>query len=60
VANGEVYSNNSRCNWGVQGPTDDLGVVALRRRQERNLLLTLLTSLGVPMISGGDELGRTQ
>jgi len=63
-ANGEGNrdgeSHNFSWNCGVEGPTDDPAVMALRRRQQRNLLLTLFTSLGVPMISGGDELGRTQ
>ncbi len=63
-ANGENNrdgeAHNFSWNCGVEGPTDDPAVAALRRRQQRNLLLTLFTSLGVPMISGGDELGRTQ
>jgi glycogen operon protein len=44
----------------VEGPTDDPGVLALRRRQRRNLLVTLLLSQGVPMILGGDEIARSQ
>jgi len=52
--------NNLSWNCGVEGPTSDTAVVELRRQQQRNFLLTLLVSLGVPMISGGDELGRTQ
>ncbi|HET8656300.1 MAG TPA: glycogen debranching protein GlgX [Longimicrobiaceae bacterium] len=47
-------------NCGAEGPTDDPGVLELRERQKRNFLATLLFSQGVPMISGGDELGRTQ
>src|SRR5262249_1316763 len=47
-------------NCGAEGPTDDPGVLALRARQRRNLLATLLLSQGMPMILGGDELGRTQ
>jgi glycogen operon protein len=55
---GESYNRSWNC--GVEGPTDDPDVLALRDRQKRNLLATLLLSQGVPMISGGDELGRTQ
>jgi isoamylase len=42
------------------GPTDDLEVHALRERQKRNFLTTLMLSQGVPMLAHGDELGRTQ
>ena len=52
--------NNLSWNCGVEGPTDDPKVIALRQRQRRNFLLTLFVSLGVPMLSGGDEVGRTQ
>jgi glycogen operon protein len=55
---GESY--NRSWNHGVEGPTDDPAITALRNRQRRNLIATLLLSQGVPMISGGDELGRTQ
>ena len=55
---GESY--NRSWNFGVEGPTDDPEVRALRDRQRRNLLTTLLLSQGVPMILGGDEIGRTQ
>jgi len=44
----------------VEGPTDDLCVTALRERQKRNFMATVLLSQGVPMICGGDEMGRTQ
>jgi glycogen operon protein len=44
----------------VEGPTDDPGVRALRARQKRNFLTTLLLSQGVPMLLAGDEMGRTQ
>ena len=47
-------------NCGLEGPTDDPQIRALRERQKRNLFATLLLSLGVPLILGGDELGRTQ
>jgi isoamylase len=63
-ANGEGNrdgeQNNLSWNCGVEGPTDDPGVNALRAKQKRNLLATLLLSQGVPMISGGDEIGRSQ
>jgi glycogen operon protein len=54
-ANGE---DNKDC--GVEGPTDNPEVLELRERQRRNLLGTLLLSAGVPMMLGGDEIGRTQ
>jgi glycogen operon protein len=53
-------SHNRSWNCGVEGHTDDPDVLALRARQQRNFLTTLLVSQGVPMISHGDELGRTQ
>ncbi len=63
-ANGEENrdgtDDNASWNCGVEGPTDDEGIQALRRRQVRNLMATLLLSQGTPMISGGDEIGRTQ
>ena len=63
-ANGEDNrdgdNHNMSWNGGVEGPTDDTAVTELRRRQRRNFLLTLMVSIGVPMISHGDELGRTQ
>ncbi|WP_250003514.1 glycogen debranching protein GlgX [Actinoplanes sp. M2I2] len=63
-ANGEENrdgeSHNRSWNCGVEGPTDDPEIVALRERQKRNFLATLLLSQGVPMIAHGDELGRTQ
>ncbi len=52
--------DNRSWNCGVEGETDDPGVSALRARQQRNFLATLLFSQGVPMLLGGDELGRTQ
>jgi isoamylase len=52
-------SNNS-WNCGVEGPTDDEGVNALRARQKRNLLTTMLLSQGVAMVVAGDEFGNTQ
>ncbi|WP_433359523.1 glycogen debranching protein GlgX [Actinoplanes sp. CA-142083] len=55
---GESYNRSWNC--GVEGPTEDPDIVALRERQKRNFLATLLLSQGVPMIAHGDELGRTQ
>ena len=64
AANGEDNrdgeSHNRSWNCGAEGDTDDAGVLALRRRQQRNMLATLFLSQGVPMLLGGDELGRTQ
>ncbi len=63
-ANGEDNrdgsDDNRSWNCGVEGPVDDPEILALRARQARALLGTLLLSRGVPMILGGDELGRTQ
>ncbi len=47
-------------NFGVEGPTDDEKILALRRRQQKNFLATLFLSQGVPMLVAGDEFGRTQ
>src|SRR5882757_190078 len=58
--NNDGESHNRSWNCGVEGPTDDKEINALRARQQRNFLTTLLLSQGVPMISHGDELGRTQ
>ena len=52
--------DNLSWNCGVEGPTDDPEVNALRARQKRNLLATLLLSQGVPMLLAGDEMGRSQ
>lgn len=63
-ANGEDgrdgESHNRSWNHGVEGSTDDEDILRLRRRQQRNFLTTLLLSQGTPMISHGDEMGRTQ
>jgi isoamylase len=63
-ANGEDNQDgtddNRSWNCGVEGPTDDPVVNALRARQQRNFLTTLFLSQGVPMLVGGDEFGRTQ
>ncbi len=58
--NRDGSNNNLSGNFGVEGPTNDEKVLALRTRQKRNFLATLLLSQGVPMLSAGDELGRTQ
>ena len=58
--NNDGDSHNRSWNCGIEGPTDDAAINALRARQQRNFLATLLLSQGVPMISHGDELGRTQ
>ena len=63
-ANGEGNrdgtDNNRSWNCGVEGATDDEDVLALRHRQAANLIATLCLSAGVPMITAGDERGRTQ
>ena len=58
--NNDGESHNRSWNCGVEGPTDDPEVLALRSRQQRNYLATLLLSQGTPMVLHGDELGRTQ
>ena len=63
-ANGEDnkdgHSDNRSWNCGAEGPTEDADILALRARQQRNLLATLLLSQGTPMLLAGDEFGRTQ
>jgi glycogen operon protein len=63
-ANGEDnrdgHGHNLSWNCGVDGPTDDPEVRALRARQQRNFIATLLLSQGVPMLLAGDEIGRSQ
>jgi glycogen operon protein len=63
-ANGEENRDgtpeNFSHNFGVEGPTNDRAIIAAREQQKRNLLATLLLSQGVPMLLGGDEIGRTQ
>ncbi|MCV7100827.1 glycogen debranching protein GlgX [Mycobacterium palustre] len=64
LANGEDNrdgeSHNRSWNCGVEGPTDDPDIIALRYRQMRNFWATLMVSQGTPMIAHGDEIGRTQ
>lgn len=64
LANGEANrdgdNHNLSCNYGVEGPTDNRDIEALRHRQCKNMLATLFLSLGTPMIGMGDEIRRTQ
>ena len=63
-ANGENnrdgIDNNNSLNYGVEGPTDDPSINALRRRAKRNMMATLLLSHGVPMLLAGDEMNNAQ
>ena len=63
-ANGEDnqdgHSENYSCNWGEEGPSEDPAIEDVRDRVTRSMLTTLMTSLGTPMLLGGDEFGRTQ
>ncbi|MDR3615063.1 MAG: glycogen debranching protein GlgX [Candidatus Obscuribacterales bacterium] len=58
--NRDGESHNNSWNCGAEGETDDPKIKALRYQQKRNFMALLMFSIGVPMISGGDELGRTQ
>lgn len=58
--NRDGENHNNGWNMGAEGETDDEDIINLRLQQRRNFLATLMLSLGVPMISGGDEVGRTQ
>jgi glycogen operon protein len=58
--NQDGTDNNVSWNCGVEGLTDDPAILTLRERQKRNFLATLFLSQGVPMLCGGDEIGRTQ
>jgi glycogen operon protein len=58
--NRDGENHNRSWNCGAEGPTDDPGIVALRARQMRNILATLMLSQGTPMMAHGDEIGRTQ
>jgi isoamylase len=58
--NQDGANDNRSWNCGAEGETDDPDVLALRARQQRNLMATMILSQGVPMILGGDEAGRTQ
>jgi glycogen operon protein len=58
--NADGTSENYSSNWGMEGPSDDERIAELRERTKRAMLVTLFTSLGTPMLLGGDEFGRTQ
>lgn len=58
--NRDGENHNHSANYGVEGPTRDPEILAIRYRQQKNLMATLFLSLGVPMMLGGDEFGRTQ
>jgi isoamylase len=58
--NNDGESHNRSCNYGVEGSTEDEAIIGVRRRQQRNLLTTLMLSQGVPMLVAGDEISRTQ
>jgi glycogen operon protein len=58
--NHDGTDDNRSWNCGAEGPTDDPDILALRARQSRAMLTTLLLSFGIPMVLGGDEMGRTQ
>jgi glycogen operon protein len=58
--NSDGHGDNLSWNCGIEGPTEDPAVLALRRRQMRNMLATLFFSQGVPMLQAGDEFARTQ
>jgi len=59
-ANEDGHDENFSRNWGVEGATEEAKILAIRERIKRNLLATLFFSQGVPMLSHGDEVGRTQ
>jgi glycogen operon protein len=63
-ANGEDnrdgISDNLASNWGVEGPSTDAAITARRKTVQRSMLMTLLASLGTPMLLAGDEFGRSQ
>jgi glycogen operon protein len=58
--NNDGESHNRSWNCGLEGPTDNLQILALREKQKRNFLTTLFLSQGVPMLLAGDEMGRSQ
>jgi len=58
--NRDGNNNNISWNCGVEGPTDNPAIIALRERQQRNFLATLMLSQGVPMLLSGDEIGHRQ
>jgi isoamylase len=58
--NRDGSNDNRSCNWGVEGPSEDVSIERLRNRQVKNYLAVTLLSLGIPMILMGDEVRRTQ
>jgi glycogen operon protein len=58
--NNDGHNHNRSHNYGIEGPTEDVGINALRERQKRNFLSTLFFSHGTPMLLAGDEFGRSQ
>jgi glycogen operon protein len=58
--NTDGESHNRSNNWGTEGPTEDAGILALRKKIKQNFLATLFLSQGIPMLPAGDEMGRTQ
>ena len=58
--NNDGENDNRSWNCGTEGETDEPSINALRRKQRRNMLVTLFLSQGVPMLRGGDEMGKTQ
>lgn len=58
--NADGHNQNCSANWGVEGPTDDPAIHAVRARVARSMLASVFTSLGTPMLAAGDEFGRSQ
>ena len=58
--NSDGENHNRSCNYGVEGPTTDKDITAIRQRQKRNFLASLLLAQGIPMLLSGDEIGNTQ
>ncbi len=58
--NRDGNSDNKSFNWGAEGPTDDAGILEMRARIKRSLMMTLMFSNGTPILLGGDEFSRTQ
>ncbi|MGN6651933.1 glycogen debranching protein GlgX [Trinickia sp.] len=58
--NGDGHNQNCSANWGIEGPTDDAAIQAVRASVARSMLASVFTSLGTPMLAAGDEFGRSQ
>jgi glycogen operon protein len=58
--NADGHNENCSANWGVEGPTGDASIAAMRARVARSMLASVFTSLGTPMLAAGDEFGRSQ